>query len=73
MRLISLLALLPCVALAQASPCDSRCNQQASECIKACTGDPKDAQRPGESKRLMQCLAQCERQTRECKQGCQPR
>lgn len=71
MRLISLFALLASVALAQTSPCDSRCNQQASECIKACTGEPKDAQRPGESKRLMQCLAQCEQQTRACKQGCQ--
>ncbi len=68
--MISLLVLLPLVALAQTSPCESRCNQQASECIKACTGEPKDAQKPGESGRLMQCLTQCERQTRDCKQAC---
>lgn len=70
MRLISLLTLLSVGAFAQGSPCDSRCNVQASECLKACTGEPKDAQKPGESGRLMQCLAQCERTTQECKQAC---
>lgn len=72
MRWLSLLALVPCLALAQSGPCESRCNLQGSECLKACTGDPKDAQKPGESQRLMQCLAQCEAQTRQCKQACAP-
>jgi hypothetical protein len=50
--------------------CDAKCNQQASECLKACTGDPKDAQKPGESQRLMDCIKQCEAKTTACKAGC---
>lgn len=52
------------------SACETKCNQQASECIKSCAGDPKDAQKPEASQRLMQCLNQCEAQTKQCKAGC---
>jgi hypothetical protein len=56
-------------AVAQ-STCDTKCNQQASECLKVCTGEPKDAQKPGESQRLMDCIKQCEAKTATCKAGC---
>ncbi|MEW5742511.1 MAG: hypothetical protein AB1938_26575 [Myxococcota bacterium] len=50
--------------------CEAKCNQQASECLKACTGDPKDAQKPGASQRLMECVKQCEAKTVACKGAC---
>jgi hypothetical protein len=50
--------------------CDAKCNQQASECLKVCTGEPKDAQKPGDSQRLMECVKQCEAKTTACKAGC---
>lgn len=57
-------------AFAQQSPCNSKCNQQASECMKTCTGDPKDAQKPEQAKQLMQCLKTCELQNTQCKGSC---
>lgn len=58
-------------AFAQQSPCQSKCNQQASECLKSCAGDPKDAQRPEQAEKLMVCLRQCEKQNGACKQRCE--
>ncbi|GMU60581.1 MAG: hypothetical protein AMXMBFR34_23440 [Myxococcaceae bacterium] len=53
--------------------CEVRCNQQASECLKACTGDPKDAQKPEASQRLLECIKQCEAKTKACKGACGPK
>ncbi|MBE2249864.1 MAG: hypothetical protein IAE78_09965 [Myxococcus sp.] len=64
----SLVALAASVA-AQ-SPCEAKCNQQASDCLKACAGDPKDASKPDQAKRLMECLKTCEAQVRPCREGC---
>jgi len=69
-RAFAVLLLLTASSVAAQSACDAKCNQQASECLKACTGDPKDAQKPGESQRLMECIKQCEARTTACKQGC---
>jgi hypothetical protein len=68
-RGLLLLALLATPAFAQ-SQCESKCHQQASDCMKTCTGDPKDAQKPEQGKRLMQCLNSCQAQTRQCKEVC---
>lgn len=64
----SLVALAASVA-AQ-SPCEAKCNQQASDCLKACAGDPKDASKPDQAKRLMECLKTCEAQVKPCREGC---
>lgn len=66
-----LLTLVAFTALAD-NPCETKCNQQASECMKTCAGDPKDASKPGESKRLMQCVGSCQQTTKQCKQACTP-
>jgi hypothetical protein len=50
--------------------CEAKCNQQASECLKGCTGDPKDAQKPEATDKLMACLKQCEAKTLACKEAC---
>jgi hypothetical protein len=57
-------------ALAQDLPCDTRCNQQASECIKACAGDPKDASKAENAQRLIACLQKCEREAEPCRKQC---
>lgn len=71
MRRAAMLAVLLFTARAGAQDaCEAKCNQQASECLKACTGDPKDAQKPGASQRLMDCVKQCEARTVACKGAC---
>lgn len=71
LRTLALLGLVFTAADAAAqNTCDAKCNQQASECLKVCTGDPKDAQKPGGSQRLMECIKQCEAKTAACKAGC---
>ena len=68
--LISLLA-VPALTLAQdATTCEAKCNQQASECLKACSGDPKDANKPGQAQKMMQCLQKCEKETQPCRDAC---
>lgn len=52
------------------SPCESKCNQQASECLKRCAGDPKDASKPDQAKRMMECLQKCDAETRPCRDAC---
>jgi hypothetical protein len=71
LRAFLLLLLVARPALAQ-SACETRCHREASECMKACTGDPKDAQKPEHSKRLVQCVNTCQQRTLECKRACQP-
>jgi hypothetical protein len=56
-------------ALAQ-SPCESKCNQQASECLKACSGDPKEASKPDHAQKLLACLSQCDVQAKPCRESC---
>lgn len=74
----ALLLALTVVVVATPAPaaqnaCEVRCNQQASECLKACTGDPRDAQKPEEAGRLVSCLKACEARTTACKAACQPK
>ncbi len=57
-------------SFAQPSPCNTKCNLQASDCMKGCVGDPKDAQRPEKANRMMQCLKSCEDTNRQCKASC---
>jgi hypothetical protein len=57
-------------SFADATTCSTKCNLAASDCMKACAGDPKDAQRPERASHLMQCLKTCEEQNRQCKAGC---
>lgn len=52
------------------TPCDAKCNQEASECMKRCAGDSKDAAKPEQSKRLMACLQTCDAQTKPCREAC---
>jgi hypothetical protein len=70
MRLALLIAFVSTAAVAQQSPCQSKCNVQAGECLKACMGDPKDASKPENAQRLQDCLKQCEAQNQQCKSGC---
>ncbi|MCU0696642.1 MAG: hypothetical protein MUC96_08950 [Myxococcaceae bacterium] len=68
-RALLLLSLLTVPATAQ-SPCESRCNQQSSECLRRCSGDPKDASKPENAKKLMACLQQCEAEVKPCREAC---
>lgn len=70
MRTLLLTALLLGQAEKAPPPCESRCHQQGSECLKACTGEPKDAQKPDQGQRLMQCLQGCQQRTTACKAAC---
>jgi hypothetical protein len=70
MRLALLAFVLSSAAFAQQSPCHSRCNVQAGECLKTCMGDPKDASKPEKAQHLQECLKQCEAQNQACKSGC---
>ncbi len=70
MRLFFFLVMSATFAFAQQPPCHSRCNLAASECMKACMGDPKDAQRKEKGEHLQECLKQCEAQNTQCKQTC---
>ncbi len=71
-RLVFFVAVVASFTFAQTSPCATKCNLQASECMKTCTGDPKDAQRPEKAQKLMGCLKTCEEQNRQCKTACSP-
>jgi hypothetical protein len=71
MRRLALVTLALCAALAAAqSPCEAKCNQQASDCLKRCAGDPKDASKPDQAKRLMECLKTCEAEVKPCRDSC---
>jgi len=59
------------LAQVQPTPCTTRCNVQASDCMKACVGEPKDAQRPEKAQHLMSCMKTCEDQNRQCKASCE--
>jgi hypothetical protein len=71
-------ALLAALALLTAAPaqaqtaCEARCHRDGSECLKACTGAPKDAQKPDQGGRLIACLDRCEKTTQACKKACTP-
>jgi len=67
--LLSLLVLAPAAASAQ-SACEARCNQQASACLKSCTGDPKDASKPEAAQQMMACLKRCEAEAEPCRKAC---
>jgi hypothetical protein len=71
LRLVLGLTLLAAPAFAQ-SACEAKCHRDGSECMKACTGDPKDAQKPEHGKQLMQCVSSCQQQTKTCKRACPP-
>lgn len=73
MRFVALLAAaLAGFALAQAplSQCATKCNTTASECMKVCTGDPKDASKPGKADGMMKCMKACEDTLKQCKSAC---
>lgn len=68
-RLLLVTVVVAGFAAAQ-SPCEAKCNQQASDCLKQCAGDPKDASKPDQAKRLMECLKTCEAQVKPCRETC---
>ncbi len=63
------IAFAACRAWGQ-SPCEAKCNHENSECLKRCAGDPKDASKPENARKLMECLKTCEQQTRPCREAC---
>lgn len=65
-----LLLVFTATPAAAQNACEAKCNQQASECLKSCTGDPKDAQKPEASEKLMACIKACEAKTLTCKDAC---
>jgi hypothetical protein len=65
----AVLLLTPWPTVAQ-SPCESRCNQQASECLRRCAGDSKEASKPENAKKLMACIQQCEAEVKPCREAC---
>ncbi len=67
---LTLLVLLALPAAAQ-DPCFTQCNRQASECLKACVGDPRDVKAPGHADRMMKCLSNCRRDGEPCRHQCQ--
>jgi hypothetical protein len=60
---------MPALGPAQ-SPCESKCNQQASECLRRCAGDPKEAAKAENAKKLMACLQTCEAEAKPCRESC---
>ncbi|MFZ5439996.1 MAG: hypothetical protein ACOZQL_08295 [Myxococcota bacterium] len=73
MRIFAFLALTAALASAQPTNCTTRCNTEASECMKTCIGDPKDAQNPERAKHLMTCMKSCEDTNKQCKATCAER
>ena len=70
MRSAMLILQLAAPAFAEDATCESKCNQQASECLKVCSGDPKDANKPGQAQKMMACLTKCEKETQPCRDAC---
>ena len=70
MRFVFFVVVAATFAFAQQSPCSSKCNLAASECLKSCMGEPKDAQKKEKGEHLQQCLKQCQAQNTQCKAGC---
>lgn len=68
--LLLLTVLLLPLATAAQDACETRCNQQASECLKACAGDSKDASKAENGKKLLECLQKCEKEAAPCRQQC---
>jgi hypothetical protein len=50
--------------------CESRCNQLAAECLKQCTGESKEAAKPGQGAKLLACLKRCEVEALPCREAC---
>ncbi|MGV3620340.1 MAG: hypothetical protein ACO1OB_05970 [Archangium sp.] len=50
--------------------CETKCNVQASDCMKACSIDPKQAQRPELVNKMMNCLKACQSRMEGCKVTC---
>ena len=74
MRTIATIVLAACLLGARTSEaqstCDTSCNQIASECLKKCTGDSKDAARPESAQRLINCLKDCDAKVKPCRDAC---
>lgn len=60
---------LPAAAHAQ-DACATHCNQQHSECLRACQGDPRDTGKPGQKERMAGCLRQCQATAAPCRAQC---
>lgn len=50
--------------------CETRCNQAAAECLKACAGDTRQASRPESAQRMMGCLKACDAKAVPCRAEC---
>jgi hypothetical protein len=70
MRVVLLISAMVGLSARADNACETKCNQQTSECMKVCTGDPKDAAKPDQGKRLVQCVSSCQQVSKQCKQAC---
>jgi hypothetical protein len=50
--------------------CETRCNHEASECLKTCAGDPKEASRPDHAQKMVACLNECQARAKPCREAC---
>lgn len=50
--------------------CETRCNQVAAECLKACAGDTKQASRAESAQKMMGCLKACDAKAVPCRAEC---
>jgi len=70
MRFVTLLLCLTASHVAAQDSCESRCNQQASECLKTCAGDTKTASKPESGPKLLGCLKACDAKALPCRADC---
>lgn len=68
--LIAFVGLISLHAAWAQDACETRCNQLASECLKACVGATKDAAKPDHGPRMMTCLRSCEEKAAPCRAEC---
>ncbi len=52
--------------------CETKCNQDASDCLKVCVGDPKSAAKKESAGRMMECLKSCDLKAKPCREACVP-
>jgi hypothetical protein len=67
---LALVVLLVASAATAQDSCETRCNQQASECLKACTGDAKETSKPENAQKSLACVKRCDAAAAPCRKQC---
>lgn len=59
-------------SVAQQPPpqCATKCNTQASDCMKACAASTKDLPKSERGNAMIQCVKTCQDANQRCKAGC---